>query len=194
MKTKYDHTFSLTPTDCSPLFEFFYSYAQLKYLYRQGWLIRGVSEDHCESDADHSFGVAMLSYILATELRPDLDAAKAMQLGLFHEVGEILVGDITPHDGVSKVEKMAREAAAVDEVFSNLPHGSLYASFWREYVECKTPEAQFVNRVDKIETVLQASLYERQGNGQLQEFFDHYTDMLNNTEMQPLLDEILELR
>jgi len=194
MTDKYPSTRSYAPPNSSVIVNFFFSYAQLKYIYRQGWLYKGVSKDHCESDVDHSFGVAMLSYVVATEMRPDLDPLKVMELGLFHEMGEILVGDITPHDGVSKEDKMDRESAAVNEVFSKLPHGQKYISLWQEYAENQTPEAQFVKRIDKLETVLQASLYERMGNTGLDEFFSHYNAMLNDETFQPSLDEILQLR
>jgi len=117
METKYRHTKGLLSEKTHPVIELFFEFAQLKNLYRQGWLNRGVSKLDCETVADHSFGVALLGYILAEEYRPDLDPQKVMKLGLFHEIGEVYAGDITSKDGVSLEEKSAKEYAAVQKVF-----------------------------------------------------------------------------
>ena len=58
--------------------------------------------------ADHCCIVAMLGYAIAREYRPDLDPARVMELGMFHEIGEIYAGDIGPHDGISLEEKARR--------------------------------------------------------------------------------------
>ena len=47
---------------------------------------------------------------------PGYDASKCVKMALMHDIAEALVGDITPHDGVSKADKHAREAAAVEKM------------------------------------------------------------------------------
>ena len=47
---------------------------------------------------------------------PGLDGAKCVKMALVHDIAEAVVGDITPHDGVSKADKHAREAAAVEKM------------------------------------------------------------------------------
>jgi hypothetical protein len=44
MRTKNGHTGKLLTEKTHPMIEIFFEYAQLKNLYRQGWLKRGVSE------------------------------------------------------------------------------------------------------------------------------------------------------
>jgi 5'-deoxynucleotidase YfbR-like HD superfamily hydrolase len=44
--------------------------------------------------ADHSFTTATMSYIIAKELKLDLDYEKLLKMALFHEIGEIKGGDL----------------------------------------------------------------------------------------------------
>lgn len=48
-----------------PIVAMYFECAHLKQLYRQGWLQRGVPPERCESVAEHTFGVALLSLFLA---------------------------------------------------------------------------------------------------------------------------------
>lgn len=174
--------------------ELFFEFAQLKNLYRQGWLQRGIAKSHCESVADHSFGVALLGYILAEEYRPDLNSQRVMQLGLFHELGEIYAGDITPKEGVTLEDKFTMEYAAVQEVFSGMPNPERYITIWMEYEKKETPEAIFVEQVDRLEMVLQASLYKKLGFTNLDEFFPYVRERINSPELKPILDGIMKSR
>ena len=68
---------------------------QLKRLRRTGWIDRGVSDP--ESSADHSWGVALLAWLLARDY-PDLDRERVLLLGLIHDLPEAVAGDATPFD------------------------------------------------------------------------------------------------
>ena len=46
-------------------------------------------------------------------------------------------------------------------------------ALWEEYSEAKTPEAQYVKDLDKLEMILQADEYEETQNADLQQFFDN---------------------
>jgi putative hydrolases of HD superfamily len=194
MKTKNKHTSRLLTEKTNPLIELFFEYAQLKNLYRQGWLKRGVSELDCETVADHSFGVALLGYTIAQEYRPDLDSAKVMKLGLFHEMGEIYAGDFTPKDNVSEDEKVQREYEGVRQVFSRLPHSERYISIWEDFEFQKSPESIFVKQIDRLEMALQANLYERINYKGLEDFFPYVQERINAPELKLILDDILSSR
>lgn len=174
--------------------EIFFEFAQLKNLYRQGWLKRGVSELDCETVADHSFSVALLAYTIAEEYRPDLDSAKVIKLGLFHDLGEIYAGDITPVDGVSKEEKTQKELDGIRRVFSELTNSEKYINTWLDYERRESPEAEFVNQVDKLETALQAGLYERMNYTQMEEFFSNNGGQISSPELKTILNDILKAR
>ncbi|MEA3430249.1 MAG: HD domain-containing protein [Nanoarchaeota archaeon] len=194
MKTKNMHTSNLLPKKINPIIEIFFEYAQLKNLYRQGWLKRGVSKLDCETVAEHSFGVALLGYIIAEEYRPDLDSFRVMKLGLFHEMGEIYAGDIIPSDDISIEDKAKKEFQSVQQVFSGLPNAKKYVDIWLEYEHQETPEAKFVKQIDKLEMALQANLYERMEYTGLNEFFPYVEQRISSPELKPILDEILESR
>ena len=176
------------------MMEIFFEYAQLKNLYRQGWLKRGVSELDCETVADHSFGFALLGYTIAEEYRPDLDSAKVMKLGLFHEIGEIYEGDFTPTDNVTADEKTQKEYQGVQQVFSRLPNSQKYISIWEDFEFQKSPESRFVKQIDRLEMALQANLYERMNYDGLDEFFPYVQDRISSPELKPILDDILKAR
>jgi putative hydrolase of HD superfamily len=67
------------------------------------------------------------------------------------------VGDITPHDGVSREEKHRRESEAIQAFGLNA------ISAFEEYEAQVTPESQFVKRLDQMDMALQAEIYEAQG-------------------------------
>ena len=67
----------------------------LKALPRAGWVRAGVR--HPESVAAHSWGVAWLVLVLCP---PALDRGRALAIAVAHDLPEVTVGDITPHDGV----------------------------------------------------------------------------------------------
>ena len=73
---------------------------QLKDIPRTGWVRAGV--DNPESVAAHSWGMALLALRLCPE---HLDLSKVLSMCLVHDVAEIVVGDLTPHDAIKGQEK-----------------------------------------------------------------------------------------
>ena len=194
MRTKNTHPRQLLQNQSHPIIELFFQLAQLKNLFRQGWLRCGVKSTDCESVAEHSLAVAWLGYLLAKEYRPDLDADKVLKLAVFHEVGEIYAGDIIPHDQVSREEKSQREAAAVRQVFACLAHSDEYFQIWQEYDARVSPEAQFIGQVDKLENALQTCLYERLGYTQLDEFWPDLEKKIQEPELKEIFNAIKQSR
>lgn len=135
-----------------------YQVLHLKQTYRKGWLERGLSEAHCESVAEHTFGVAMLALLLGRN-RPELNLEKVLRLALIHDLGEAHVGDLTPSDAVPKAEKTAREEVAVDAILAHFSDSAELKSDWQEYEDQKTSEARFVKQLDRLEFALQGALF-----------------------------------
>ncbi len=69
-----------------------------------------------ESIADHMYRMSLISMFAPPSLAPRLDLPKCMKMCLIHDMAELLVGDITPVDGVAKPEKNRREAAILFSV------------------------------------------------------------------------------
>jgi putative hydrolase of HD superfamily len=197
MKTKLDkHTRNLLTEQTNPIIELFFEFAQLKNLYRQGWLKRDISQKDCENVADHSFNVALLGYMIAEEYRKDLDSLKVMRLGLFHEIGEIYAGDIIPADNINSEEKFSREYEAVKIVFSKFSDSKKYIDIWLEFERKTSPESLFVNQIDRLELALQTNLYERAGYtaNRLEEFFPYVQERLTSPELKQIFGDLIRLR
>jgi putative hydrolase of HD superfamily len=178
----------------SPFVRVYFEFNHLKQLYRQGWLQRGVPPTQCESVAEHSFGVALLALFLAEAYFPDLDVGKVMRMALLHDCGEIDAGDLTPAHGLSDQEKYRREQQSVVRVLSTLPGGADYIALWEEYEREASPEAQFVRQVDRLEMVLQASVYEHHQLADLSEFFAAGKQALSAPQLRAMVADLEALR
>lgn len=109
----------------------YFEFNHLKNLYRQGWLRAGISKGECESVADHSFGVALLSIFISEQYFRDLDIKKTIKMALLHDFGEIYGGDITPHDNISEVDKAKIEEKSVKKVLLKLKKGKTISRYGR---------------------------------------------------------------
>ncbi|MCJ7622195.1 MAG: HD domain-containing protein [Anaerolineaceae bacterium] len=193
MKTKSPHPISLLDgIKTHPLIEVYFEFAQLKQLYRQGWLKRSIPSSRCESVADHSMGVAVLAMFISEVHFPDLDALKILRMSLIHDFGEIYAGDVTPDDQIDQNKKYRTEREAVKKVFSKLPQGAEYIALWEEYEKRETPEARFVRQVDRLEMGLQASIYQAQGLTSTSEFFESAKKVVLSPELKEIIEELEE--
>ncbi len=184
----------LAGTDSGPLVEAFFEMAHLKQLYRQGWLERGIGRERCETVAEHTFGVAVLSMVLAGRHEDGLDLLKVLRMALVHDFGEIHAGDLTPRDDVDAKEKERLERESIDRVLSKLPSGGEYKALWEEYVRGESAESRFVRQVDKLEMALQAGIYEAQQLADLSEFFRSADLSVSDRDLRDLLLKIESLR
>ena len=183
----------LSPGTASPLLGAMYEFQHLKTLYRQGWLRAGIPRDQCESVAEHTLGVAVLSLFLADAHFPQLDRTKILLLAMLHDFGEIHAGDIVPGK-MTLEEKHQLEKAAVERVLSKLPNGKEYLAVWEEYEACETPEARLVKQVDRLEMGVQASIYEHEGFARLDDFFASTDQALSDPSLRALYDELAARR
>ncbi|MCK4884217.1 MAG: HD domain-containing protein [Candidatus Diapherotrites archaeon] len=175
------------------LIEFYFEINHLKQLFRQGWL-RNVPKDQCESVAAHSFGTSLLAMVVGNEYFPEVDTSKAMQMALIHDLGEVYAGDFIPNNKINKKEKHELEKKSILQLFSKLKKGKKYIELWEEFEAGKTKEAKFVKQMDKLEMVLQASVYEHKGYKNLQEFFDSSKSHITDEKLKELFNEIEPIR
>jgi len=141
---------------------------KLKSLPRTGWLRAGI--ENPESVAAHSWGVAWLSLVLCP---PNLDRGRVLEMATIHDLAEIRVGDITPHDSVSRDDKHRMEDEAMNDLLEVMCHRDELKALWDEYEAGKSKEAHFVKQMDKLDMALQAQEY-----GGLEEFIDSALEVL----------------
>jgi putative hydrolase of HD superfamily len=169
--------------------DFLTSARGLKTTKRTGWVLQEASPV-IESVADHSWRISLMSMVAAFGLVGDssVDTNRCIRMALVHDLAEATVGDITPHCGVSDQDKHAQELAAMEQltgVLVGLPNSNTTTtaaeeilSLWKEYEQGTSEEAKLVKDMDKLEMILQALEYEKDGQQRksLDGFFDSTRD------------------
>ena len=138
---------------------------QLKYKIRSGWDKShwNVSKDRLESIAEHVYGTCILALSIDSEFKTNLDINKVIKMLVLHELGEVIIGDITPFDNITSEEKMIKEHEAMREVVGDLINQKEFLSLLFEFDEKKTKEAIFAHHCDKLEADIQAKIYQDMG-------------------------------
>ncbi len=142
----------------SELIYLFHRAGELKKIKRSGWIRHGIPEP--ESVADHTFRTTFIAMIMGDLLKVDM--LKLVKMALIHDLAEVLAGDITPYDGVTKEEKQRREETSLIQLLSGLPNRDHYLNLWREYEEQKSQEAIILKNIDRFEMALQANEYQQE--------------------------------
>ncbi|MGY8727879.1 MAG: HD domain-containing protein [Candidatus Poseidoniales archaeon] len=146
----------------------------LKNVLRAGWVRAGIPSP--ESVAAHSWGMSMLALKLAPK---ELDLARVLSLCIVHDIPEVRVGDLTPHDDTST--KAADELKAMTEMAPE------WVALFEEYEQGKTPEAKFVKQLDKLDMALQAERYQDEYGLSLGEFIESARLRIDDEDLQNLL-------
>lgn len=199
-----------TSSDVKSLFSFFRLCGELKHLKRTGWVANAVQNP--ETVAGHMYRMAMMCFLFKstpsnappppsgqlTACSGHVDREKCLRMALVHDLAESIVGDITPHQGVSKSEKYRMEMEAMEHIRTLVPKevGCELYDLWKEYEENKTTEAILVKDLDAFDMVFQAHEYEKSQNRplELQEFFDSTKDRFKNSEVQKWVEELRKER
>ncbi|MBE5953911.1 MAG: HD domain-containing protein [Lachnospiraceae bacterium] len=109
-----------------------------------------------ENDAEHSWHMAIMAYLLREYSNEEIDIAKTMVMCLIHDLVEIDAGDTYAYDSEGQKTKKAREDAAKERIFSILPEdqrAELIALF-DEFEANETPEARFAHVMDNLQPIM----------------------------------------
>ncbi|TMW42311.1 hypothetical protein DOY81_012609 [Sarcophaga bullata] len=99
----------------------------------------------------------MLTFLL--DGSEGLNQIKCMELALFIDLAESLVGDITPFCGITKEEKKNMELKAMEDICKLIePRAKRYGI---EYEHGESAESKFVKDLDRLDMVMQAFEYEK---------------------------------
>ena len=142
----------------------FYNLAcSLKYKIRQGLIYWDIRKDRLESIAEHIYGTCILAISIDSEFDFNINIDKVIKMLVVHELEEIIIGDITPFDNISKEEKLLLGNNAVDKILEGLFKKQEYVDLINEFNLKITKESKFAYLVDKLECDLQIKAYEEMG-------------------------------
>lgn len=154
----------------------------LKKIHRSGWLRIGIDKKDCENVAEHTLKVAKAAECFGLEKR-------YIEMALIHDMPEIIAGDITPHDGISKRKQREIEFNALKK----LTKDKNMMGLWKEYARNQTRGAKIIHQLDKLDATIQAMVYECKGY-ETKEFHPYTRARLKDKKLIKIFNEMQSLR
>ena len=115
--------------------------------------------------------------ILAMHLCPEnLDRMRVLEMCLVHDLPEVEVGDLTPHDNTST--KSEDEHRAMTRLAPQC------LGLFEEYAVQETEESKFVKYLDKLDMALMARIYEERQGLDLSEFIASAREVIGETNLK----------
>ena len=109
-----------------------------------------------ENDAEHSWHMAIMAYLLKEYANEKVDIAKVMIMCLMHDIVEIDAGDTYAYDLERLQTQKAREDAAKQRIYSILPkeQGQEFIALYDEFEAYETAESKFAHAMDNIQPLI----------------------------------------
>ena len=113
-------------------------------------------EGRNENDAEHSWHMAIMAYLLKEYSNEDIDIAKVMIMCLIHDIVEIDAGDTYAYDPERLETQKEREQAAKERIFSILPDDQKeeLTALFDEFENNETAESRFAHSLDNLQPLL----------------------------------------
>jgi len=126
---------------------------KLKNIFRQTHLS---GNGRSENDAEHSWHMAIMAYILKEYANEKIDITRVMLMCLLHDIVEIDAGDTYAYDAEMLSSQKEREDAAKERIFSILPESQKneFIALFDEFEACETAEAKFARAMDNLQPLL----------------------------------------
>ena len=150
---------SKKPSECEEIFKFYYLDFRLKNKIRTGWDNNhwNINSNRIETVSEHVIGTIGLAIGLNSEFEYNFD--RELKMLVIHEIGETLIGDITPFDGITPEKKKEIEHIAMKDALGNLKEKDYLLNLLYEFDEHDTLESRHAYYCDKIEADLQSKIY-----------------------------------
>ena len=109
-----------------------------------------------ENDAEHSWHMAIMAYLLREYANEKVDIAKVMLMCLIHDIVEIDAGDTYAYDTENLKTQKAREDAAKERIFSILPKEQKeeFIALFDEFEAYETAESKFAHVMDNLQPLM----------------------------------------
>ena len=125
----------------------------MKNIFRQTYLADGARK---ENDAEHSWHIALMAYLLQEYAEEPVDVPKVMLMVLIHDLVEIDAGDTYAYDPEGAKTKREREVRAADRIFGLLPEdqGTYFRALWDEFEAYESADAKYAHLLDNFQPLL----------------------------------------
>ena len=157
----------------------------LKEIPRSGYHFLGSGR---ESVADHTFMTTFIGYVFS-QLVPDVNALKLLQMCLIHDLAEARTGDL---NYVQKQYLSVDETRAVEDLTRHLPFGGTLAELLDEFNAGETLEAQLAHDADQLSLVVELKALNDTGNHGPQAWLPHVVGRVQTEVGQSLAQQILK--
>ena len=109
-----------------------------------------------ENDAEHSWHMALMAYLLREYSNEKVDIAKVMLMCLIHDIVEIDAGDTYAYDSENIKTQKEREDKAKERIFSILPDDQKaeFISLFDEFENYETAESKFAHALDNLQPLM----------------------------------------
>ncbi len=133
--------------------EFALEIDKVKNVFRQTHLSGGGRN---ENDAEHSWHMAVMAYLLKEYANENIDITKVMLMCLIHDIVEIDAGDTYAYDNENLKTQKFREDLAKERIFSLLPDEQKkeFISLFDEFEAYETAESKFAHAMDNIQPLI----------------------------------------
>lgn len=123
---------------------------KIKHIMRMTLLTDGSRR---ENDAEHSWHLAAMVIILHEYAPQPVNMERVLKMVIIHDLVEIYAGDTFAYDTAGNQDKEAREQAAADRLFSQLPadQESELRSLWEEFDRMDTADSLFAASLDRLQ-------------------------------------------
>ena len=173
-------------TKVGNVIKFYVLATSLKDTIRNGWLKYHVSKERIESVAEHIYGTCILAISIDSEFDTGIDLNKALRMLVLHELEEVIIGDITPYDNVTREEKLQKGKDAVDKILNGLVKKEEYVNLLDEFNAHITKESKFAFYCDKLEACLQAKIYTEKNVCNI--FSEENKELMNHPKLKSLIE------
>lgn len=133
--------------------EFLVEIDKMKNVLRRTLIVDGSRR---ENDAEHSWHLAMLAMVLEEYSEREINISRVVRMCLVHDLVEVYAGDTFAYDAKGYEDKLARETAAADKLFSMLPteQGEEFRALWEEFDEAQTADAMYAAAMDRLQPIM----------------------------------------
>ena len=109
-----------------------------------------------ENDAEHSWHIAIMAYLLREYSNEEIDVARVMLMCLIHDIVEVDAGDTYAYDEDGLKTQKDRENAAKQRIFSLLPDDQAeeMMALFDEFEANESAEARFAHAMDNLQPLI----------------------------------------